>query len=52
VKREYYSASITDFLNTSATEILGQLANANPFALDATQKSTWLKQMTILNRAS
>jgi hypothetical protein len=50
VKREYYSASIGDFLNTSDTEILGELANANPFALDPTQKSAWLEQITILKR--
>jgi hypothetical protein len=50
VKREYYSASITDFLTTSDTEILGQLANANPFALDTTQKSAWFEQITILKR--
>jgi hypothetical protein len=50
VKREYYSASITNFLNTSDTEILGELANENPFALDPTQKSAWVEQITILKR--
>ena len=45
-----YTGSITDFLNTSDNEILGQLANANPFGLDATQKSAWLEQITILKR--
>jgi hypothetical protein len=50
VKREYYSGSITDFLTTSETEILGQLANANPVALDTTQKTAWLEQITILKR--
>ncbi len=50
MRRSYYSASITDFLSTSETEVLGELANANPFALDPTQKSAWVEQVTILKR--
>jgi hypothetical protein len=50
VKREYYSASIIDFLHTSDTAILGHLAQANPFTLDPTQKSAWLDQITLLKR--
>lgn len=50
MRRSYYSGSISEFLSTSDTEILGELANANPFALEATQKSAWLGQITILKR--
>jgi hypothetical protein len=48
VRRSYYSASITDFLNTSDDQILGELARANQFNLDQTQKGAWLEQITIL----
>ena len=50
MRRSYYSASITDFLDTRATEILGQLTRAHPFNLDTTQKGAWLEQITILKR--
>jgi len=50
VRRSYYSASITDFLDTPAPEILGQLTRAHPFNLDTTQKGAWLEQITILKR--
>jgi len=50
VRRSYYSSSITDFLDTPAPEILGELTRAHPFNLDITQKGAWLEQITILQR--
>ncbi len=50
MKREYYSSSVTDFLNTRPNEILGQLAQSNPFTLEPTQKSAWTEQISILQR--
>ena len=51
MRREYYSASITDFLQANTDTILGELTRAYPFNLDATQKSAWLEQITILKSA-
>ncbi len=50
MKREYYSASIADFRNTTSNEILGQLTRSNPFTLEQTQLNAWLEQITILQR--
>ena len=50
MRRSYYSASISDFLNTNDDQILGELARSNQFNLDQTQKGAWLDQITILKR--
>jgi hypothetical protein len=50
MRRAYYSSSITDFLRAQTDTILGELTRAYPFNLDATQKSAWLEQITILKR--
>ncbi|MGI9166000.1 MAG: DUF2075 domain-containing protein [Pyrinomonadaceae bacterium] len=50
MKREYYSASIAAFRNTTSNEILGQLTRSNPFTLEQTQLNAWLEQITILQR--
>jgi hypothetical protein len=51
MKREYYSASIVDFQNTESDSILGALTRNNPFALDSTQLSAWLEEISILQKA-
>lgn len=48
MKREYYSASIGDFLNTEPDTILGGLTRNNPFTLEQTQLNAWLEEITIL----
>jgi predicted metalloenzyme YecM len=51
MKREYYSATITDFLDTTPSEILGKLAENNDFPLQQTQKDSWLVEISILKKA-
>ena len=48
MKREYYSDSIANFLNTSSEEILGKLASKNEFSLEQTQRDAWLEEIDIL----
>jgi hypothetical protein len=48
MKRDYYSDAIDAFLTTSSTEILGQLAKDNDFALEQTQRDAWLEEVNIL----
>ncbi|NQT03514.1 MAG: DUF2075 domain-containing protein [Planctomycetes bacterium] len=51
MKREYYSDSIANFLNTSSEEILGKLASKNEFSLEQTQRDAWLNEINILRKA-
>jgi len=51
MRREYYSDTITQFLNTSPNEILGILARSNDFPLEQTQRDTWLEQINILKQS-
>ena len=48
MKREYYSDSITNFLNTESEKILGALAIRNDFALEQAQRDAWLTEISIL----
>jgi len=48
MRREYYSDTITNFLETSPNEILGILAQSNDFALEQTQRDAWLEEIRIL----
>lgn len=50
MKREYYSDSITNFLNTAPDEILGRLARSNNFPLEQTQRDAWLEEIQILQQ--
>ena len=51
MKREYYSASIADFLNSKPDEILSKLVRNNDFTLEQTQRDAWLEEITILHEA-
>jgi hypothetical protein len=51
MRREYYSDTITQFLDTSPNEILGVLARNNDFPLEQTQRDTWLEQINILQKS-
>jgi len=46
--RSFYSAPIKSFIEDTAQEILGTLAENNGFALDLTQKTAWLQEIKIL----
>lgn len=48
MRREYYSDTIANFLKTSSNEILAQLVQSNEFALEQTQRDSWLEQIQIL----
>ena len=43
--RAWYSASIADFLASSADEIFAQLAKRNDFDLASTQREAWIEQI-------
>ena len=48
MKRDYYSASITEFIKTSPDEILGTLVRNSGFAVEPTQRDAWMEQIGIL----
>jgi hypothetical protein len=50
MRRAYYSSSISDFLNTGANAIIGELTRAHNRTLEQTQLSAWLEQINILKR--
>jgi hypothetical protein len=48
MRREYYSDSIVNFLNTTSEEIVGQLVKSNEFSLEQTQRDAWFEEINIL----
>lgn len=48
--REYYSDSISAFLGTTPTEILGRLTKNSDFAVEQSQTGAWLEQISILKK--
>ena len=48
MKREYYSNSITSFINSDADAILGELLRNSDFDVSQSQRHAWIKQITIL----
>jgi hypothetical protein len=51
MKRQYYTDTISDFLQKSTEELLGKLAQANDFSLESTQRDAWLEEIRILKNA-
>jgi hypothetical protein len=51
MKREYYSDTISNFLQSTNDEILGKLVQSNDFALEQTQRDAWLEEIRILKNA-
>ena len=51
MKRDFYSASISEFLDSSSDEVLGNLARNNPFSLEVNQRRAWLEEISILRSA-
>ncbi len=50
MKREYYSDTISNFLKSAPTEILGKLVQSNDFALEQTQRDAWVEEIRILQK--
>ena len=48
MRREYYSDTIANFLETDQNAILGKLAQSSEFALEQTQREAWLEEIRIL----
>lgn len=48
MQREYYSASIKDFLSTDTETVLGQLMIRDEFSTTDLQKNAWRKEINIL----
>jgi len=48
MRREYYSDTIANFLQTDKNTILGKLAQSSEFALEQTQRDAWLEEIKIL----
>lgn len=46
--RAYYADSITDFLQRSSDEILGNLVRGSAFAIEEAQRRAWLEQIRLL----
>lgn len=46
--REYYSALIEAFVNSSVEAVLGELADNNQFSLELTQKNAWKEEIVLL----
>ncbi|MFH2135922.1 MAG: DUF2075 domain-containing protein [Pseudomonadota bacterium] len=51
MERAYYSATISDFLQSSTDEIMGAMSQKNDFALIPTQRDAWVTQIEILRVA-
>jgi hypothetical protein len=51
MRREYYSDTISDFLQRTSDEILGKLAQGNDFSLEQSQRDAWLEEIRILKTA-
>lgn len=48
MKREYYSASIAEFLTTNSDEVLGVLAKNSDFDVQQNQRDAWVEEIEIL----
>ena len=46
--RAWYGSELVDFLNASLSSVIGRLASANEFSLEATQRDAWRAQFEIL----
>ncbi len=50
MNREYYSDTITNFLNTTQNEILGELTKNSDFNIEQTQRNAWIEEIEILKK--
>jgi len=49
--RAFYSASVAQFLDESADQVLGALARSNTFDTSQTQRNAWLEQISIFQQS-
>ena len=50
MKREYFSSQISNFLDLSPNEILGELVKSSEFPVENTQRDAWLAETKILQK--
>jgi hypothetical protein len=48
MKREYYSNTIANFINSNPNTILGILTENSEFDVSITQRNAWLEEISIL----
>lgn len=48
IKRAYYAADVAGFIAADEASVLGQLAAANNFSLEITQRDAWARQIGLL----
>ena len=48
MKRDYYSDSITTFIDASPTDILGTLVTNSGFAIELTEREAWREEIRVL----
>ncbi len=51
MRREYYSDTIPNFINSKNEEIFGNIAQSSDFPVEPTQRDAWLEQIRILKNA-
>ncbi len=51
MKRAYYQNNIQNFCQQTVSEILGEIASNNNFALEQKQRDAWLKEISILQHS-
>lgn len=50
MKREYYSDSISNFINSNTDEIIGKLTRQSEFAVEISQRRAWEEEISILRK--
>ncbi|MDP1760033.1 MAG: hypothetical protein Q8L01_01030, partial [Candidatus Woesebacteria bacterium] len=50
MNREFYSATIDQFVKSSINNILGELTKNNEFSLEQTQRDAWIEEINILQK--
>ncbi|MDP3918038.1 MAG: DUF2075 domain-containing protein [Candidatus Woesebacteria bacterium] len=50
MNREFYSATIDEFVKSSVNNILGELTKNNEFSLEQTQRDAWIEEINILQK--
>jgi len=51
MRREYYSDTIQNFINSKSEEIFGKLSQSSDFPVESTQRDAWLEEIRILKIA-
>ncbi|MFC4625566.1 hypothetical protein ACFO1V_10110 [Daeguia caeni] len=51
MRKAYYQATASEFLQADASFILGELTRAHGFALEHSQRHAWLEQIALIKEA-